>query len=57
MWRAMLNRLKHRLHRSKELARSRWRGKTRCGVCGFVGESGHYAALWPELIAEWQLSP
>lgn len=54
---AMLNRLKRRLRRARDLARSRWRGGIRCGVCGFLGEPWHHAALWPELVAEWELSP
>jgi SAM-dependent methyltransferase len=53
----MFNRLKHRLRRVRDLARSRWRGGPRCGVCGFVGEPTHHAALWPELVAEWELNP
>jgi SAM-dependent methyltransferase len=53
----MFNRLKHRLRRARDLARSRWRGGVRCGVCGFVGAPAHHAALWPELVAEWELTP
>ncbi len=53
----MFNRLKQRLRRARDLARSRWRGNDRCGVCGFVGEPIFHAALWPELIAEWELTP
>jgi SAM-dependent methyltransferase len=53
----MLHRLKRRLRHTRAWVRGHWRGGMRCGVCGFVGEPSHQPALWPELVAEWELSP
>ena len=43
--------------RAREIAVSRWRGGRACGTCGFAGAPLHRDALWPGLIAEWQLTP
>jgi SAM-dependent methyltransferase len=49
------HRLRRAARRAAEIRDSRARGGPRCGTCGFVGRPLHRTALWPELIAQWQL--
>ena len=43
--------------RAREIIASRSRGGPQCGTCGFAGHPLHRDVLWPELIAEWELTP
>jgi SAM-dependent methyltransferase len=55
--RGLWYRLRRAARRAGEIRRSRASGNTRCGTCGFVGEPLHKPALWPELVAQWELTP
>ena len=54
---SLAGRLLRSVRRAREIAVSRWRGGSACGTCGFAGAPLHRDALWPGLIAEWQLTP
>ncbi|MEN9949554.1 MAG: hypothetical protein RLY85_306 [Bacteroidota bacterium] len=44
---------KHQL----EIVNARFRGTNYCHACGFTGKRKFKRVLWPELIAQWELSP
>jgi len=52
-----LNRLRRTGRRAREIVASRIKGRARCGTCGFLGQPLHRDVLWPELVAEWGLTP
>src|SRR4051812_29247038 len=43
--------------RSLKLLYCRLGGNQKCFACGFRGRFLTHQALWPELIAEWELTP
>ena len=50
-------RLERTGRRLREITASRLAGGPPCGTCGFSGHPLHRDVLWPELIAEWELTP
>jgi SAM-dependent methyltransferase len=50
-------RLRRAARRAREIQRSRSSGGPACANCGFRGRPLHKSALWPELVAQWELSP
>jgi SAM-dependent methyltransferase len=52
----MFGNLRSNARRMRKLLGSRLRGSSHCGVCGFIGRPDHHPAMWPELVAEWQLN-
>jgi len=52
----LAKKLERALRHAGEITLSRLRGGPHCGVCGFKGHPRHRQVLWPELIAEWELT-
>ena len=52
-----LKRLRRTGRRANEIISSYIAGGTPCGTCGFAGKPLHREVLWPELVAEWELTP
>ena len=55
--RKLIRRLQRTGRRANEIVSSRLNGGRPCGTCGFAGSPLHRDVLWPELVAEWELSP
>jgi SAM-dependent methyltransferase len=55
--RKLLKRIHRTGRRAREIIGSHRRGGIKCGTCGFAGAPLHRNALWPGLIAEWELTP
>lgn len=53
----LLHRLRRAGRRAREILGSRWQGGHPCGACGFPGRPLPRQVLWPELIAQWELTP
>lgn len=51
------HRLKRAGRRAREIRAAHAAGGPPCGTCGFRGRPRFKPALWPELIAQWELSP
>jgi SAM-dependent methyltransferase len=51
------SRLRRAARRAREIGASRSRQGRVCANCGFRGQPLHRPALWPELVAQWELSP
>jgi SAM-dependent methyltransferase len=51
-----LTRLRRVMRRAREIVRSRVDGGEPCGTCGFAGKPLHRDVLWPELVAQWELT-
>lgn len=43
--------------RARDILHSHRLGGPRCAICGFGGKRSHKNVLWPELVAEWELTP
>lgn len=53
----LMHRLRRTVRRAREIHTARRAGGPACGHCGFAGSALHRPAIWPELAAEWNLSP
>lgn len=53
----LLHRLRRAGRRAREIVDARVQGGPPCGSCGFPGRPLERQVLWPELVAQWELTP
>ena len=51
------SRIRHAARRVREIAVSYAPSRAACGLCGFKGRPLQHSVMWPELVAQWGLSP